>query len=428
MIKREKLKEDLLNGLFNSKIKELYCTDDDGTNFYIKRFLGLIDDFEKTFSPYENVALFSAPGRTEIGGNHTDHQHGCVLAGSVNLDVIAVASINNSDEIRVKSEGYPLDVIKLDEMEPDEKEFNQAKSLIRGIAAKIKSLGYKIKGFDCYTTSNVLKGSGLSSSAAFEVLIGNVINGLFCNNEINPVEIAKIGQFAENVYFGKPCGLMDQMASSVGGIIEIDFKNTENPKINKINFDFTQTGYALCIIDSGADHADLTDEYAAIPIEMKQVANAFGKEVLREVNKNEFLKSIPQIRKTIGDRAVLRAIHFFNENKRAEKEAELLSKGEFEKFLGLLKESGFSSYMYLQNVCVCGSKKEQAVGLTLSICEELLNNKGAYRVHGGGFAGTVQAFVPIDMLDEFKTEIESIVGKNSCHILSIRPIGGIQIA
>lgn len=392
-----------------------------------ERFTSLVEKFKETFGDYTDIKFFSAPGRTEIGGNHTDHQHGCVLAASINLDIKAVAAPNGTDEIRVQSEGYPLDIININELSLDRNEFNQAKALIRGIAAKFKELGCDIKGFDCYTASNVLKGSGLSSSAAFEVLIGNVINGLFFENKVNAVDIAKIGQYTENVYFGKPCGLMDQMASSVGGIIAIDFKDTENPAIKKINFDFTSTGYALCIIDSGADHADLTDEYASIPYEMKSIAKYFDKEYLREVKKEDFIKEIPILRKSAGDRAILRALHFFNENQRAKDEAEALERGDFKTFLKLVKQSGYSSYMYLQNVCVCGSSKEQAVALVLAVCNEVLKDKGAYRVHGGGFAGTVQAFVPFDMIDEFKEKTENIVGKGNCHILSIISTGGCEV-
>lgn len=392
-----------------------------------ERFINVIEKFKETFGEYSDIRLFSAPGRTEIGGNHTDHQHGCVIAASVNLNIIAAAAPNGTNEIRIQSKGYPLDIININELSPDKKEYNQAKALIRGVTAKFKELGCNIKGFDCYTESNVLKGSGLSSSAAFEVLIGNVINGLFFDNQVTPVEIAKIGQYAENVYFGKPCGLMDQMASSVGGIVAIDFKDTENPAIKKIDFDFASTGYALCIIDSGADHADLTDEYASIPYEMKLIAKYFNKEYLRDVKKEDFIKEIPILRKNSGDRAVLRAMHFFNENKRAKDEAEALDKGDFETFLRLVKESGYSSYMYLQNVCVCGSTKEQAVAVVLAICDELLKDKGAYRVHGGGFAGTVQAFVPFDLVDEFKEKTENIVEKGNCHILSISSTGGSEV-
>lgn len=421
----EQLKKDLSNGLYDSVLEKIYCEKDPKP--IQARYIDLINGFGANFGYDRELSLFSAPGRTEIGGNHTDHQRGCVLAASVNLDVIAAVSLNNENFIRVQSEGYPLDIINLDELTPQMSEYNQAKALIRGVVAKFKEMGYEIKGFDVYTTSNVLKGSGLSSSASFEVLIGNILNGLFANNSVSDVEIAKIGQYAENVYFGKPCGLMDQMASSVGAVVSIDFKDLENPIIKKVDFDFSKSGYALCIIDSGADHADLTDEYAAIPYEMKKVAQVFGKEVLREVDETLFMGNIAKVRKKCGDRAILRAMHFYADNNRAILEAEALKKGDFKRFLEVVTESGRSSYMYLQNVSVCGSSTHQAVGLVLALCDKILKNKGAYRVHGGGFAGTVQAFVPLNMVEEFKARIEKAIGEGSCHILSIRPFGGIRI-
>lgn len=420
------LKKDLKNNKFKEELAEIYCVKPAKTAFYAERFLNVIDNFEKTFAPAEHISLFSAPGRTEIGGNHTDHQHGCVLAASINLDIIAAASPNKQNVIRIQSEGFPLDVIELENLQPDKTEYNQSKALVRGIAAKFKDAGYQVKGFDAYTTSNVLKGSGLSSSAAFEVLIGNIINGLFCNGDVSAVEIAKIGQYAENIYFGKPSGLMDQMASSVGSAVAIDFKDNENPKIQKLNFDFTKTGYALCIIDSGADHADLTSEYAAIPADMHRISKFFGKEFLSDVDKTEFLKHIPQLRKNAGDRAVLRALHYFNDSGRALEEAEALKNNDFDKFLSLVRKSGESSFMYLQNINICGSTDEQSIAIVLAMCDEVLKDRGAFRVHGGGFAGTVQAFVPEDLLDEFKTRIEAVTGIGTCHILSIRPYGGIQ--
>lgn len=421
----EKLKKDISNGLYNSILEKIYSKKD--FKEIHERYIDLINGFCANFGSNRELSLFSAPGRTEIGGNHTDHQRGCVLAASVNLDVIAAVSLNNENTIRLQSEGYPLDIINLDKLEPEMSEYNQAKALIKGVVAKFKELGYDIKGFDAYTSSNVLKGSGLSSSAAFEVLIGNILNGLFANNSVSDIEIAKIGQYAENVYFGKPCGLMDQMASSVGGVVSIDFKDSEKPLIKKVEYDFSKSGYALCIIDSGADHADLTDEYAAIPYEMKKVAQVFGKDVLREVDEKLFMENIAKVREKCGDRAILRAMHFYADNNRAILEAEALKKGDFKKFLGIVTESGKSSYMYLQNVSVCGSSTHQTVGLVLALCDKFLENKGAYRVHGGGFAGTVQAFVPLNMVTEFKTKIEKAIGKDCCHILSIRPVGGIRI-
>ncbi len=388
------------------------------------RFNSIREQYEKEFGQIRELVYISAPGRTEIGGNHTDHQHGCVLAGSVNLDIIAVAAKNDDNIIRIKSEGYPVDEINLNELAPDKNEFGKSSALIRGIAARFKELGFEVRGFNAYTSSNVLKGSGLSSSAAFEVLAANIINALFCEEKVSAVEIAKIGQYSENIYFGKPCGLMDQMASSIGGAVFIDFKTPDNPRIKKIEFDLAKEGYALCIIDTGADHADLTDEYAAIPSEMRAAANFFGKDYLREVDKNKFLAEISKLREHIGDRAVLRAYHFFKENERAFKEAKALEEKDFETFLELVKESGRSSYMYLQNVNVTGAKSGQAVGIVLALCEEYLQGKGAYRVHGGGFAGTVQAFVPLENLDDFKQNIEKSVGTGKCHILSIRSNGG----
>lgn len=419
------VKKDLLNGLYDKKLKDIYCIED--VSAIRVRYENLLNGFGKIFGDDKEVALFSAPGRTEIGGNHTDHQQGCVLAASVNLDVIAAVALNGENVIRLHSEGYPVDIIDLNELSPMEYEYNQAKALIRGVVAKFVELGYNVKGFDAYTTSNVLKGSGLSSSAAFEVLIGNILNGLFADNRVSDVEIAQIGQYAENVYFGKPCGLMDQMASSVGSVVAIDFKDPKNPCIEKINFDFVKSGYALCIIDSGADHADLTDEYAAIPYEMKQIASFFEKDVLAEVDEDLFMQNLALLREKFGDRAVLRAMHFYADNSRAKQEAEALKKGDFVRFLALVKESGYSSFMYLQNVCVRGSKKEQAVAFTLALCDNILNNKGAYRVHGGGFAGTVQAFVPNEILPKFKAEIEKSLGENMCHVLAIRPFGGVRV-
>ncbi len=411
------------------QIKYIYACSENETPKYINRFKEVVEGFKTTFGyENENMRLFSAPGRTEIGGNHTDHQHGCVLAAGLNLDVIGAVSLNGTNEIRIQSKGYKMDVIDLNDLEPRKEEYDRASALIRGVARKIIDMGYSLKGFDAYTISSVLKGSGMSSSAAFEVLIGTIINGLFCNNEIDAVEIAKIAQYAENVYFGKPCGLMDQMASSVGSIVAIDFEDTNKPIVEKVEFDFTKTGYSLCIIDSGADHADLTNDYAAITVEMREVANYFGKDYLREVNPVEFAKNIVSLRaKVKNDRAVLRAIHYFNDSERAKEEAKALKENDFERFLDIVKKSGQSSYMYLQNIYSDSQPTKQAVSLVLAMCDEILGENGAYRVHGGGFAGTVQAFVPNDMVSEFKTKIEEVFGEGMCHILSIRPVGGVEI-
>ena len=370
---------------------------------------------------------FSAPGRTEIGGNHTDHQRGRVLAGAVNLDTIAAVRLNGTDMIRILSDGYPMCEVDVKELTPKEEEINTTMALIRGVAARFTQLGCTVKGFDAYCQSTVLPGSGLSSSAAYEVLIGTILNHMFFDAKVSQAEVAQIGQYAENVFFGKPCGLMDQTASSVGNLVTIDFFEKENPKITPVTFDFAACKHALCIIDTGADHADLTDEYAAITKELKAVCTHFGKEVLSQIDEKEFFSAIPELRKECGDRAVLRAVHFYQENARVPKQVAALENGDFETFLKLIKESGHSSYMYLQNVIPAGYKKQQDVALALAMCEHFLGGRGGYRVHGGGFAGTVQAFVPFDMLDGFVAGMDGVLGKGACHVLSIRPQGGVEM-
>ena len=370
---------------------------------------------------------FSAPGRTEVSGNHTDHQRGQVLAGAVNLDTVAAVRPNGTNTIRVQSKGYPLCQVCLDDLEPVAAEVNSTPALIRGVAARFVQLGCKVGGFDAYCESTVLPGSGLSSSAAFEVLIGTIVNHLFFGGKVSQPEIAQIGQYAENVFFGKPCGLMDQTASAVGGLVAIDFADKEHPAIRPVHFDFSTTGHALCIIDSRADHADLTDEYAAIPGELKRVAACFGKEVITEIPEDEFYAAIPMLREQCGDRAVMRVIHEYNENRRVPQQVACLEKGDFESFLHLTKESGYSSWMYLQNVIPAGYVQQQAMAVALGLCEHYLQGRGAYRVHGGGFAGTVQAFVPFDLLDSFRAGIDAALGEGACHVLSIRPQGGVEM-
>ncbi len=367
---------------------------------------------------------FSAPGRMEIGGNHTDHQRGRVLAGAVNLDTVAAVRPNGTTVIRILSEGYPLCQVDITDLEPKKEEINTTPALIRGVAARFVQLGCKVQGFDAYVISTVLPGSGLSSSAAYEVLIGTVINHLFFDGKASQPEVAMIGQYGENVYFGKPCGLMDQMASAVGSLVTIDFFDKENPVIEQVAFD--PCGHVLCIIDSRASHADLTDEYAAITLEMKEICSYFGKSVLTEIAESEFIANIAPLRQRFGDRAVLRAYHFYQENARVPKEVAALKKGDFEGFLKLVKESGHSSYMYLQNVIPAGYREHQDVALSLCLCEMYLGGRGACRVHGGGFAGTVQAFVPEDILDSFRRGIDAVLGEGACHVLSIRPQGGVE--
>ena len=370
---------------------------------------------------------FSAPGRTEVSGNHTDHQRGRVLAGAVNLDTVAAVRANGTDVIRVQSKGYPLCQVRLDALEPVAAEINSTPALIRGVAARFAQLGCKVGGFDAYCESTVLPGSGLSSSAAFEVLIGTIINHLFFDGKVTQPEIAQIGQYAENVFFGKPCGLMDQTASAVGGLVTIDFADKAHPDIRPVHFDFSTTGHALCIIDSRADHADLTDEYAAVPGEMKAVCEYFGKDVVTEIPEADFYAAIPALREKCGDRAVMRVIHEYNENRRVPQQVACLESGDFEGFLRLTKESGFSSWMYLQNVIPAGYVKQQAMAVALGLCEHYLQGRGAYRVHGGGFAGTVQAFVPFDLLESFRAGIDAALGEGACHVLSIRPQGGVEM-
>ena len=386
---------------------------------------GLDARFEGAFGGVPE-RYFSAPGRTEIGGNHTDHQRGRVLAAAVNLDTLAAVRVNGSGTIRILSEGYPLCVVELDQLEPVPAEVNTTPALVRGVAARFAQLGCRVEGFDAYCTSTVLPGSGLSSSAAYEVLIGTIINHLFFGGRVSQPEIARIGQYAENVFFGKPCGLMDQTASAVGNLVSIDFFDKENPVITPVDFDFSACGHALCIIDTRASHADLTDEYAAIPQEMKGICAHFGKEVLTQIPEEDFYAAIPALREACGDRAVLRAVHFYQDNARVPQQVAALREGNFDRFLELIAESGRSSWMYLQNVVPAGYKEHQDVAVSLALCQHYLRGRGACRVHGGGFAGTVQAFVPFDLLDSFRAGLDAVLGEGACHVRSIRPQGGVE--
>ena len=394
-----------------------------------ERFLDVLSDFGEYFDKNgeREVSLFSAPGRTEVCGNHTDHNHGRVLAAGISLDAIAVASKNDTGIVSIKSKGYPMDVISCDALDVDENNFGKSSELIRGILSRFKQLGYHIGGFDATTASKVLSGSGLSSSAAFEVLVCTILNHLYNDGKIDPVTIAQISQYAENVYFGKPCGLLDQMACSVGGFVTIDFNDPSKPIIKKVDFDFASCGHSLCIVDTKGDHSDLTDEYAAVRAEMEAVAAFFGKKVLRELDKKTVIENAAEIRAAVNDRAVLRAIHFFNDDERVVKEVEALENGNFELFKKLTIESGLSSYLYNQNVYACCSPLSQPLSLALAVSEEILKGKGAWRVHGGGFAGTIQAFVPDELLDEYKNTMNSIFGADACYVLSIRPMGGAKL-
>ena len=371
--------------------------------------------------------FFSAPGRTEIGGNHTDHNHGRVLAGAVDLDIVGLAQKTGNDTIRLKSAEYDkIDVVDLTDLSLHPEDTG-SQSLIRGICAKCRELGYQVGGFDCYTITQVLKGSGLSSSAAFEVLVVTVISHLFNGGSIDPITAAKISQYAENVYFGKPSGLLDQMASSVGGVTAMDFADPSAPVVEKVTFDLASYGHALCVVDTGGNHADLTGEYAAIPQEMKAVAQFFGKEFLRQVDEAAFYEQLPQVRKAVGDRAVLRAMHFFDDDRLAQEEAQALKEGDFQTFLSLVNRSGQSSLMRLQNVFAPSQAKEQGITLPLALSQRLLQGQGACRVHGGGFAGTIQAYVPFSLLESYRQGMESVFGAGSCYVLSFRQAGGTKV-
>ena len=371
--------------------------------------------------------LFSGPGRTEISGNHTDHQHGCVLAAAVDLETTAEVTLNGTDSIRVYSDGYAPLEIDLRDLQPRWEERNTTAALVRGVAAAFVRHGAELQGIDAVVRSTVLPGSGLSSSAAFEVLVGTIFNELFFGAKLSAVEIAQIGQYAENVYFGKPSGLMDQMASSVGGMVFIDFENPAAPYVEKLDFNFAGTGHALCIIDSGADHADLTGEYTAVTMELKSVCAHFGKSVLHQVPEEDFVAALPVLRRKVSHRAILRAMHVYNENRRVRQQVQALKAGDFARFLTLVNESGRSSWMYLQNITPTGAAGHQEVALALALCERFLQGRGACRVHGGGFAGTVQAFVPLDLLAQFKAHMEAVLGTGKCHVLAIRPVGGTRI-
>ena len=390
------------------------------------RLAPLISGYQAAFGASPE-RFFSAPGRTEICGNHTDHQNGRVLAAAVNLDTLAAVGGTGSREIRVLSEGYPLCCVDLDDMDPDPAEYGTTQALVRGVAAGMQRLGCPASGFDAYVTSQVLPGSGLSSSAAFEVLIGTILNHLFFGGRASAVQIAQVAQQAENIYFGKPCGLMDQMASSVGNLVEIDFSDPAAPRVLPLEFDFSRTGHALCIIDSRASHADLTGEYAAIPAECRAVAACFGRDTLSQVSEQAFYARLPELRRQCGDRAVLRVVHFYQENRRVSEAAEALRQDDFPRFLSVIRASGRSSFMYLQNVSPAGSVREQAMAVTLALCDHYLGGAGAFRIHGGGFAGTAQAFVPLDRLESFRAGIDGALGEGACHILSIRPQGGVEL-
>jgi galactokinase len=417
-----------INNGQNPLFEELYGTDSTVLKEQANRYAALMKEFNNVFGN-DDVDLFSSPGRTEIGGNHTDHNYGRVLAGAVNLDNIAVAAKNGSEVIRIKSEGYPQFEVSLSDLSIDEAAFYTSGSIVKGICARMKELGYKIGGFDACIEGRVPKGSGLSSSASFEVLIGAILSHLFNGGKLDPVENAIIGQWSENNYFGKPCGLMDQTACSVGGLITIDFKDPSKPIVKALDFDFVATNYSLVITDVGGGHDDPASqaEYASLPTEMKSVAKELGANVLREVTLEQIVEKIPAIREKTGDRAILRAYHFQGDNQRVVDQVAALEKDDFQAFLKMVVESGYSSFMYNQNIFDVVHKDEQVVSLALALSEMILKGKGAWRVHGGGFGGTIQAFVPADLVDKYVSTLDHVYGKGSCHKLFIRSKGSIKI-
>lgn len=427
MKKLSMLQKALRDGEYTGRLSALYCCTPQQAPAQAAHYLHTLEGLQKSFGA-EEAALFSAPGRTEIGGNHTDHQHGRVLAGSVTMDMIAAAAYSNTNCLRVESEGYGLCEIDLAALEERREEENTSAAILRGICAAFAARGARLRGLDIYVSSNVPGGSGVSSSAAFEVLIGTILNETMEQpKKADRIEIAQIGQWAENTYFGKPCGLLDQMASSMGNIVTIDFADPTHPDVRPVEVDFAKAGLAVCILDSGADHADLTDEYAAVPAECKAVAKVCGAEVLRDVPYTNFLAKLPQCRTCCGDRAVLRAFHFYADNDRVPKQVLALQNGDFAAFLQLVNDSGNSSWEYLQNVIPAGYKEHQDVAVALAVARQALGGRGAVRVHGGGFAGTIQAFVPLDLLESFRQQTEAVLGHGKCHVLSIRPVGGTEL-
>ena len=425
------LLQQLETGVGAGRLAQLYAPD--GSRSALdrakERAVQTVRAFQEEFSPMPDAhtALFSGPGRTELGGNHTDHQHGHVLCASVDLDILACAAPNELDRVRIHSQGYPMVEVGLDDLAPKKEEENTSAALVRGVAAKLTEMGCRLGGFDAYAVSDVLSGSGLSSSAAYEILIGVIFNHFYCGGKLDAITLAKVGQYAENVYFGKPCGLMDQMGSSVGGAVAIDFNDPADPVVERVKYDFGKSGHDLCIVDTGSSHGDLTDDYAAITQEMGAVAAHFKKSVLRDVPESDFRGAVNALRRECGDRAVLRCMHFYADDRRAVQEAGALRTGDFTRFLSLMNESGQSSELYLQNAWSPAAPAQQAVPLALAFGRELLGSTGSIRVHGGGFAGTIQAFVPHEKLSLFKSGMEKLLGKGKCHVLHIRPVGGCMV-
>lgn len=426
-MKTAELKQALAGTTLDSRFCEIYGSA--ALETQKARYLHAVEEFEKLYGTDREAALYSVAGRSELSGNHTDHNHGCVIAASIDLDIIAVASPSAGSVIRVKSEGFPEDVVDFDVYNaPNPARYEKSDSLIAGMVAGFRKEGLAVGGFDAYTTSNVLKGSGISSSAAFEDMIGNILNYVYNGGKVSNVEIAKLAQYAENRFFGKPCGLMDQMACAVGGIIAIDFRDPSAPVIEQTDFDLSAAGYNLCIVNTGGNHADLTGDYASVPAEMKSVAAYFGKEVLRDTDENAVLAAIPALREKVGDRAILRALHFFAENRRVAAQKAALKAGDLDTFLANVIASGRSSFCYLQNVYTTKNVSEQGLSLALCLAERVLSGKrAAWRVHGGGFAGTIQAFVPTEDVAEFRAVMDAAFGEGRCMVLRVRPEGALRV-
>lgn len=420
------LKEYIKNGYLDERLSYIYGKK--SINEQKTRYLKAIDNFMSLYGEQENSCLYSVSGRSELSGNHTDHNRGCVIAASVNLDIIAVAAMRTDSKVFLKSEGFKADEVDISTYKsPDKSKYGSSASIIAGMCATMNERGYMTGGFCAYTTSNVLGGSGLSSSAAFEDMIGNIENHMYNDGKIDNIEIAQIAQIAENKFFGKPCGLMDQVACAAGGAVAIDFANSNSPAIEKIEFDLDSIGYNLCIINTGGNHADLTDDYASIPSEMKSIASYFEKNVLREINENDIISNIAVLREKFGDRAILRSLHFFDENRRVQIQKSALLKKDYQKFFDNVSLSGKSSFCYLQNVYTSKNTSEQGLSLALNLAERFLDGKGVCRVHGGGFAGTIQAYVPANMTEDFANYMDTCFGKGACMILSIRPVGAVKV-
>ena len=422
------MKANIANGGIDSVLAHIYG--ESAVSAQKARYAAAIDEFAKLYGENREINLYSVAGRSELSGNHTDHNYGCVVAASIDLDIIAVAAKRDDNYICVKSEGFPEDKVDFVEYDlPVVEKFGTSESIIAGMVQGFLNDGYNVGGFDAYTTSNVLKGSGLSSSAAFEDMIGNILSHMYNDGTVDNVEIAKLAQYSENVFFGKPCGLMDQVACAVGGIVAIDFEDPKAPVIDKVDFDISGAGYNLCIVNTGGNHADLTDDYASVPVEMKAVAAYFGKKVLRELDEKTIIANIPALREEVGDRAILRALHFFAENKRVAKQKAALLNGDLDGFFKEVIASGKSSFCYLQNVYTTKNLFEQGLSLALCLAEEYLSDKkSAWRVHGGGFAGTIQAYVPMEAVEGFRALMDAVFGEGKCIVLRIRPAGAVKIA